>query len=157
MGKKMRLLIVFAFLVMVGGLAVWKFSSRIPPNPSSIAELEIAIENFVSKGQVPGLSVAVVKDGQLVYSEAFGWADAPAELPATPETIYHWWSMTKIPTALAILQLYDSEQLDLDDPVGRYLPFFEVELNHVPNTSITIRQLLRHTSGLPDTMPSMIG
>ena len=157
MGTKMKLLPVFALLVLVSGWAIWKYSSRIPTNPGSISELENSINNFISKSQVPGLSVAVVKDGQVVYSKGFGWADTPAELPATPETIYHWWSMTKIPTALAILQLYDAGQLELDDPVSRYLPFFEVEFGDVPNPSVTIRQLLRHTSGLPDTMPAMIG
>ena len=126
-------------------------------NPTSVAEIESYINQLVAKDLPPGLSVAVVKDGQMVYSQAFGLADGPAELPATTDTVYHWWSMTKLPTALAVLQLHDAGQLNIDDPVSEYLSFFQVELEGAPAPPITIRQLLRHTSGLPDTVPAMIG
>lgn len=157
MGQKMKLLIALAFTMLVAWLVKNNLSPRIPANPTSIAELEIALDKYVAGSQIPGISVAVIKGRQVVYAEAFGWADAPVGLPASTNTIYHWWSMTKIPTALAVLQLSETGLLDLDDPVSRYLPFFAVELDGASNSSITIRQLLRHTSGLPDTMPSMIG
>ena len=130
---------------------------RIPANPTSIVEIEKQIEKMVERSKPPGISIAVVKNGQIVYNKAFGWADAPAQLPATPDTVYHWWSMTKIPTAIAILQLQDAGYVDIDDPVGSYLQFFQVEIDGKTAPPITIRQLLRHTSGLPDTIPAMIG
>ena len=99
----------------------------------------------------------VVKDGDVVYEAAFGMANGQKQIPAAPDTIYHWWSMTKVPTAIAILQLHDAGLLHLDDPVSRYLPYFEVTYNGEATLPITIRQLLRHTSGLPDPMPAMIG
>jgi D-alanyl-D-alanine carboxypeptidase len=130
---------------------------RLPADPASTVEIESDIQKLVSKNKPPALSVAIIKDGQIVYRRAFGWADGPAQLPAATDTVYHWWSMTKVPTALAVLQLHDAKQLDLDDPVRDYLPFFQVELKGKPAPPITIRQLLRHTSGLPDIIPAMIG
>jgi CubicO group peptidase (beta-lactamase class C family) len=65
--------------------------------------------------------------------------------------------MTKVPTAIAVLQLYEAGKLDIDDPVSSYLPFFQVEFKEEAAPPVTMRQLLRHTSGLPDIIPAMIG
>jgi len=130
---------------------------RLPSTVTSVIEIESYIEKSVARNTPPGLSVVVVKDGRVAYNQAFGWADGPAQLPATTDTVYHWWSMTKVPTALAILQLHDAKKLNIDDPVSNYLPFFQVFLKGEPVPPITIRQIMRHTSGLPDTVPAMIG
>lgn len=125
--------------------------------PQDSSQIDTYLQSLVSRGRPPGISVAVIKDGSLVYQQAFGWADRPGELPASVQTAYHWWSMTKIPTAVAIIQLYESGLLDLDQPVSNYLPYFQVKYQGQPAPPITIRQLLNHTSGLADTMPAMIG
>ena len=98
-----------------------------------------------------------VKDGALVYSKGFGLADGPNNIPATPDTVYRWWSTTKIPTAIAILQLHERNLLDIDDPVADYLPFFDVVYPSDDSEIITIRHLLNHSSGLPDNMPEVVG
>jgi CubicO group peptidase (beta-lactamase class C family) len=98
-----------------------------------------------------------MKNGELVYNAAFGLADGPNAVPATVDTVYHWWSMTKMATASAVLQLHQEGRLDIDDPVIDHLPFFDVEYPATDSPRVTIRHLLNHTSGLPDTMPAMIG
>jgi CubicO group peptidase (beta-lactamase class C family) len=103
------------------------------------------------------LSAVIVRDGHITYNNAFGMADGPRHFEATPDTVYHWWSMTKIPTAMAILQLQEQGRLHLADAVTTHLPWFEVEYPSSARPAITIRHLLQHTSGLPDTMPAMIG
>ena len=70
--------------------------------------------------------------------------------------MYHWWSMTKIVTAIAVLQLSERGQLDLDAPVADYLPWFDVQYGS-GRAAVTVRHLLNHSSGLPDPMPAMIG
>ena len=65
--------------------------------------------------------------------------------------------MTKMATAMGILQLVDQGRIALDDPVARYLPFFTVQSDGKDARPITIRMLLNHTSGLKDTMPAMMG
>jgi len=152
----MKLFVIF--LVLVTLISIWRLTRPRPPvDPGSAEEIENYIAALISRSSPPGLSVSVVKDGEIVYQKGFGWADRPARLPATDGTVYHWWSMTKVPTAVAILQLNDAGMLDIDDPVSSYLPFFQVEFKGEPAPPITIRQLLRHTSGLPDTVPAMIG
>jgi len=130
---------------------------RTEEEPHSPSQVNAYLEAAMSKAGPPGLSVAVIKENSVVYQEAFGWADRPSNLPTTIHTAYHWWSMTKIPTAVAIIQMHESRQINLDHPVSEYLPFFQVEYQGQPVTSITIRQLLSHTSGLADIMPAMIG
>ncbi len=128
-----------------------------PRQVKEIAELETHLEQVVAAGSPPGMSIAVVKDGELVYNRAFGMADGPKQQPATADTVYHWWSMTKIPTAIAILQLHERGELRLDDPVEQYLPWFSVQYPSTTSRPITLRHLLNHSSGLPDTVPAMIG
>jgi CubicO group peptidase (beta-lactamase class C family) len=130
---------------------------KIPNGISKVSDLENYLHRLVGSGSPPGLSIVVVKDGAPVYAKGFGYADGPRGIPATPKTVYHWWSMTKIVTAVAILQLRDQGLLSLDDPVSFYLPWFEADYGPYVEKPIRIENLLRHTSGLPDTMPAMLG
>jgi CubicO group peptidase (beta-lactamase class C family) len=130
---------------------------KTPENVADVAELEAYLNELVASETPPSLSVTVVKDGEQVYSNAFGYADLPHGIEATPDTVYHWWSMTKVATAVSILQLAEQGKLNLDDPVADHLPFFEVEYPSADSEVITIRHLLNHTSGLPDMIPDMIG
>lgn len=129
----------------------------VPDGQLSVGDLEGYLQRLVDSGNPPGISIAVVKDGAPVYAQGFGFADKPRGLPATPDTVYHWWSMTKIVTAVAVLQLQDRGLLSLDDPVTLHLPWFKVGDGPFADKPIRIEHLLRHTSGLPDTMPTMIG
>jgi D-alanyl-D-alanine carboxypeptidase len=116
----------------------------------SIVNVEAKIRSLVSKNAPPSLSVVVVKKNQVVYSKAFGYADFPNKKEATPQTTYQWWSLTKLFTATAILQLQEQGLLNINDPVQKYLPFFEVTRKGQAISSITIKQLLSHSSGLDD-------
>ncbi len=93
----------------------------------------------------PGASIGVVKDGKLVFAKGYGLADLETGLPNTPQTIFHMASVSKQFTAMAILMLADQGKLALDDSIQQYLP----EMPSFGKT-ITIRQLLHHTSGLRD-------
>lgn len=144
--------IVLAILILVIVLVSY-LSPKIPAPPESInavPELDSYLEKLVNSGSPQGLSMLIVKNDSIVYNKGFGWADAPRNIKATPETVYHWWSITKIPTAMAILQLEEQGKLKLDDPVSKYLPFFEVTYPSDKSNIITIRHLLNHSSGIPD-------
>ncbi len=145
-------------LTTIAGLYI--FAPHPPATPkqaANVTELETYLHQLTDSGNPPGVSVIVVKDGEVVYNNAFGFADAPRKIKATPDTVYHWWSMTKIPTAIAIMQLQEQGNLNLDDEVTKYLPWFEVKYPLNTSPAITIRNLLQHTSGLPDPIPAMIG
>jgi CubicO group peptidase (beta-lactamase class C family) len=96
-------------------------------------------------GVHPGASVAVIKDGAIVFERTYGMANVETGERVTPETNYRLASVTKQFTATAVLILADRGQLSVDDPVARYLP----ELAHAAPT-VTLRHLLTHTSGLPE-------
>jgi CubicO group peptidase (beta-lactamase class C family) len=150
---KYRLLSHISMTIVI---ALFSSCASIPEPPDkvgSISEFEDYINKVVESGTPPGMSLAVVKNDSIVYSKGFGWADEPRKIYATPTTVYHWWSCTKIATAIAILQLQESGKLSLNDPVVRHLPFFEVKYPSDTSKRVTILNLLNHTSGLPD--PSM--
>lgn len=115
-----------------------------------VESLEQGLARQIRRASVPGLTIAVLKGGTTRWVKAFGLADIAAQTPATPETVYMWFSMTKIVTATAIMQLCDRRQLHLDDPVTRYVPNFPKAANTTP---VTIRHLLNHSSGLANPIP----
>jgi D-alanyl-D-alanine carboxypeptidase len=134
-------------------IALFNSCSSIPKPPdniNNISEFEDYINKVVQSGTPPGMSLAVVKNDSIIYSKGFGWADEPREIHASPNTAYHWWSCTKIATAIAILQLQEKGKLSLNDPVVNYLPFFKVEYPSDTSKEVTILNLLNHSSGLPD-------
>ncbi|MDP3910070.1 MAG: serine hydrolase domain-containing protein [Gemmatimonadales bacterium] len=92
---------------------------------------------------VPGFAIAVAVDGQIVWSEAFGYADLEARRPATPATQFRIGSVSKSLTADAIAHLYESGTLDLDAPVQRYVPTFPDK-----GAVITTRLVAGHLAGL---------
>lgn len=93
----------------------------------------------------PGVAIAVQRDGKLVYSKGFGYADLEQNAKITPTTIFHIASVSKQFTAFAIAMLADQGKISLDDDIRKYLPEM-----HDFGTPITIRQLVHHTSGLRD-------
>src|SRR5258706_1135425 len=103
------------------------------------------IEAQMRKQQIPGLSLAVVKERQLLLTHGYGLADVELNVAATPETVYQIQSITKSFTASAIMMLRREGKVGLDDAIGKYL-------EGVPESwkGITIRRLLNHTWGIKD-------
>jgi CubicO group peptidase (beta-lactamase class C family) len=120
-----------------------------PEIADAIEVLDLWIEQQVAHRNLPGLSIAIVFDQEIVWTKGYGYADLEKEIPATPSTVYRIGSITKLFTSTAIMQLRDQGKLRLDDPVSMYLPWFSVRNPFPDSLEITIRQLLTHTSGLP--------
>ena len=94
--------------------------------PTDTEALETFIEEKTRAEGVPGLSVVVVKGDRIVWERGFGFADLATSIPATPSTSYLWFSMTKIVTATAVMQLAKGGHLDLDAPADEYFRGFKV-------------------------------
>jgi len=110
-------------------------------------KLDEKISSTLKLAGAPSVSVAVVKDGKLVYAKAFGTADLAAGRPANLQTRYAVGSISKQFTAAALLMLEEQGKLSLDDRVSKYFP----DLTRAGE--VTIRQLLSHTSGYEDYAP----
>jgi CubicO group peptidase (beta-lactamase class C family) len=110
-------------------------------------KLDEKISSTLKKAGAPSVSVAVVKDGKMVYTKAFGTADLAAGRAASVQTRYAVGSISKQFTAAALLMLQEQGKLSLDDHVSQYFP----DLTRAGE--VTIRQLLSHTSGYEDYAP----
>ena len=97
---------------------------------------------------VPGMAIAIVYKGEILYTEGIGLRDVEARKPVTPETLFAIGSATKAFTATVIGVLVDEGVLDFDEPVRSYLPDFKLYDEDVTNT-LTLRDMLSHRSGLP--------
>jgi CubicO group peptidase (beta-lactamase class C family) len=109
-------------------------------NEETWNQFEVELESLRQEMKIPGMSAAVVKDGQLVWARGLGYADVENHVPATPETPYHLASVTKTFAAVIIMQLVQEGKLSLDDPVSRYgvtLP---------EGDKVLVRHLMSHTS-----------
>lgn len=107
------------------------------------ARIEGAISNFMAAGKAPGISAAVVQDGEFVWSAGFGMADLENSVPATSQTLYRLGSISKPITATAAMALWEHGKLDLDSPVQKYCPAFPQK-----PWPITTRELLGHLAGI---------
>jgi len=108
-----------------------------------IAGIEKLVAAFISKNDVPGLSIAVVVDGQLAWSKGYGFADIENRVPATATTAYRSASIGKTMTATAAMLLVEEGKLDLEADIRQYCPAFPPK-----QWPITSRNLLSHTSGI---------
>ena len=111
-------------------------------------EFKAFYDQSMRKNGIVGSSFMLVQDGQVIAQEFFGLANQEKQQPVDENTIYHWASITKTFTSIAIMQLRDRGLLKLEDPIIKYLP----ELGSVHNpfgdmSQITIRHLMTHTSG----------
>lgn len=120
-----------------------------PEVRDAIALLDLWVEEQRTYHQLPGVAIGVVHDQQLVWSQGYGVRDLESKAPLTTKTIFRIGSVTKLFTAVAVLQLRDRGKFRLDDPVAQHLPWFSVEHNFEGEPEISIRHLLTHTSGLP--------
>ena len=123
--------------------------SVIGPKPeyAQAAEaLEKLIQHEMKSKDLPALSISLVDDQEIVWAKGFGWTDPEEKIPATAETIYRIGSVSKMFTDIAIMQLVEKGQLDLDTDITEYLPDFRPQNPY--GKPITLRQLMSHHSGL---------
>jgi CubicO group peptidase (beta-lactamase class C family) len=142
---------------MARRLSPWLLLTLLLANPASAGERAFgkALDAFrtfhrdeMRKGGIAGSSFYVVRDGGIVVADHRGLQDADANVPVDAQTIYHWASITKTMTGIAIMQLRDRGLLNLDDPIVRYVP--ELAKVHDPfgdPGAITLRQLMSHSAG----------
>ena len=98
---------------------------------------------------IPGVSVAIIKDGQTAWTSAYGYADPGAGRKMTVDTCCRVESLSKSVTAWGVMKLAEQGMIDLDAPVIQYLNKWSLPESPFPEEKVTVRQMLTHTSGMP--------
>jgi len=112
---------------------------------SAFAKIDDYLKAEMQKQRIPGLAVAIVKDGQIVYAKGHGLANVEHQVPVKPETIFQSGSVGKQFTAAAVMLLVEDGKLSLDDKISKYFANAPA-----PWQNITVRHLLTHTAGTTD-------
>ncbi|HUY41336.1 MAG TPA: serine hydrolase domain-containing protein [Candidatus Dormibacteraeota bacterium] len=108
------------------------------------ASIDSIVRYVMGDHHVLGLSLAVVRDGQIVYAHGYGFADRRRTVRTTPHTVFAIASLEKSFVAASVLRLAERGRLSLDDTLATYVPWYAAARN------VTVAELLKHTSGIPD-------
>lgn len=141
--RTLRQALILIALIFPGAAA----AQTVAGPADSTEQVDRYLQMQMQRLQIPGLAVAVVKDGRLVLERHYGTASVEFGVPVSSGTVFAINSVTKAFTGVAAMRLVEAGRLDLSAPVGRYL-------TDLPEAwrAVTIRQLLSHTSGLPDVL-----
>ncbi|HTH57058.1 MAG TPA: serine hydrolase domain-containing protein [Cyclobacteriaceae bacterium] len=130
-------------------------------SPERLARIDKEMQEYISKGQLPGIVALIARNGKIVYEKSFGFSDIENKTALKTDHIFRIASQSKAVTALAIMMLWEEGKFLLDDPLSNYIPEFKspkvlVAFNEKDSTytaepaksEITIRQLLTHSAGI---------
>jgi CubicO group peptidase (beta-lactamase class C family) len=146
---KIRITCLLVLMIFAFGLLHAQSIADDPKVASALKLIDVWIEAQIDYEDIPGMSIGIVHDQDLIWSKGFGCADLEKKLPATPSTIYSICSISKLFTSIAVMQLRDQGKLSLDDPIGKYLSWFKIKDTYPDAPEITLRGILTHSSGLP--------
>jgi CubicO group peptidase (beta-lactamase class C family) len=116
-----------------------------------VARLEALIPRLMSEGEVPGLSIALIRDARIYWARGFGFKQIDTKAPVDQRTMFEAASLSKPVFAYAVLKMAERGDLDLDAPLSKYLPAY-IE-NDQRLDLITARRVLTHTTGFPNWRP----
>lgn len=147
MGKVIFFLVVNIVFVALCTPVMAETKTGIPVCPQTLSDF---IQDFfakkMSEHHVPGAAIVIIKDGSVIFSKGYGYANIENGIPVDPQkTIFRVASVSKIFTIAGVLQLEEQGLLDLDDDVNEYLGNFSVENNY--EEPLKIKYLLTHTDG----------
>lgn len=128
-------------LVLLANQDPCRAQAELPPQTPQAVDALAA--RFLESSGAPGLSIAVVDDLQVAYQRGYGRADVENDVPATPESVYRLASISKMLTAVAVLQLVESGKLDLAAPIQTYVPEFPRK-----EWPLSAEHLLKHQGGI---------
>lgn len=111
-------------------------------------EIEKLGQELTLKNNVPGIAIAVIRDGKIDWIQSIGYADVKSRKPISPETIFNVGSVSKVVSAWGFMQLTEKGILKLDDPVDHYLNRWHLPKSEFNNSKVTLRRILSHTAGL---------
>ena len=137
------------FLISATSLNGQKKIADHPEVQESLQLLDVWMDAQQAYGRIPGASIAVVYDQELIWAKGYGYAHMEERIPATSSTMYSICSISKLFTAVGIMQLRDQDKLRLSDSVEDHLDWFSMKNDYSDSGPVTIEGILSHSSGLP--------
>jgi CubicO group peptidase (beta-lactamase class C family) len=129
---------------LISALVFAAATHAVPDEPAS-ASVDEFVSGEICAQHIPGVALAVVRDGKIVKAAGYGLANVELDVPTKPESIFQTGSVGKQFTATAIMMLVEEGKVGLDDKINKYLPGSPASWK-----DITVRHILTHTSGIPD-------
>jgi len=147
-------------IAVCGGVAARQMATKPKAEPKPVracgsvseiaSRLERDIPTLMKEADVPGVSIALIRNGEVVWQHAFGLKDSKTKEPVTDNTVFEAASLSKPVFAYAVMKLVDAGKFDLDKPLSQYLPG-DYDVGPDPRLSqITARRVLSHTTGFPN-------
>jgi len=130
--------------IAIAALALLASQAALSDSPG--ARADGIVRSTMRTHQIPGVVLGVVRDGHLIKATGYGYANVELRVPVSSASLFQSGSVAKQFTATAIMMLVIEGKIGLDDPLSKYFP----EANDSPSRDVTVRQLLTHTSGIPD-------
>lgn len=142
-------LILIAFLLSVVAANCGRTNSETDDSQVDFKQqMNQHIPAWMKRFEVPGLSIALIKNGEISWVDAYGFADLEKQASMTSETVCRVESISKSVTARGVMKLVEAGKIKLDDPVHRHLVSWEFPESEFETERVTFRHLLSHTSGL---------
>ncbi len=120
-----------------------------PPFDVRLQNVREKVTRLINEGKAASLSIAVAKDGKILWEESFGWADREKQVRATPHTKYLSASIAKTITATGLMTLVEKGLVDLDKPILDYVPQLKIRSFVGEEKEISVRHVLNHRWGMP--------
>ncbi|WP_157643592.1 serine hydrolase domain-containing protein [Paenibacillus camerounensis] len=158
--RRGMILVLSVLLLLSGSVTVFaaeKTGEGVTPSGIPLAGLEAFVDNYVQEyiGQkTVGASVVMVKDGRIVLSKGYGFADVERQIPVSPDTVMEWGSISKLAVWTSVMQLAEQGKLDLNQDIRSYLPpDFLTRLKY--SEPVTMLNLMNHNAGFEEYMFDM--
>ena len=126
-----------------------------PEYAEKLAAIEKKVEERRQALGIPGMSLAIIKDDKIIYMKGLGYKDFEKKIAVTPDTLFAIGSVTKSFTGMSVVMSQDDGKLSLEDSPKKYLPYFKMR-DPETDAKITVRDSLRHSSGLNRTDLAMV-
>ena len=135
-------LAISLFIAIINTSAIT--SAQSPKSP----EIDAYVSEISDRYEIPGVALAILKDGEVVHQKNYGFASLEHQVPISNTSIFRVYSLTKLLVTIGVFQLIEQDKLSLEDRISTYVP-------SLPSTwqAIQIQHLLSHSSGLPDKPP----
>ncbi len=147
--KLLKHLLVLLLLPAFGIRADSSLDIQHPEIQGALGIIDAWVDAIRDYKEVPGISVGLVVDQELIFTKGYGYANLRRRVPADQNTIYSICSISKLFTAIGVMQMRDSGKLTLRDPVSQHLNWFDINEAHAASGPARIEGLLTHSSGLP--------